>query len=234
MRIFILICCLLPLTAAAEKAAKRTCRILFLNAPQSAPQKLFLFDGKTYQEVELPRMNFSQVYEIAGETTFVRMLTAPVVNPEQIPTDAPQASITEATRDCYLILTSDPSNKVAPVRIQTVNAGTDLFKNGQMLWFNLTANDIGGLIGTESLRIPPHSREILNAPAPSATSYSVKIAYIIPHENLLRPICETQWQHNPATRMVFFVFNQGQEKVPRVMGFSDFRLSEPEKMRLNE
>ncbi len=229
MRIFILICCLLPLTATAEKVAKRTCRILFLEAPQSAPQKLFLFDGTTYQEVELPRMNFSQVYEIAGGNTRVRMLPAPVLNPEEIPTDAPQAVITETTEDCYLILTSDPTNKVAPVRIQAVNAGTDHFKNGQMLWFNLTTNDIGGLIGTESLRMTPNSRKILNAPAPSATSYHVKIGYVIPDEKVLRPICETQWQHNPATRMVLFVFNEGDEKVPRVMGFSDFRLSEPEK-----
>lgn len=229
MRILALICCLLPLTVSAEKVAKRTCRILFLAAPQSAPQKLFLYDGTTSQEVELPRMNFSPVYEMVGGNIRIRMLPAPVLNPEQVPPEAPEALLPETTGDCYLILSSDPANKVAPVRIQVVNAAADRFKKGQMLWFNLTANDIGGQIGSEQLRLNPNSRQILNAPASSPSPYRVKIGYVIPAEKILRPICETQWQHNPATRMVMFVFNENGEKVPRVMGFSDFRITAPEK-----
>lgn len=229
MRILALICCLIPWTISAENVAKRTCRILFLAAPPSAPQKLFLFDGTTSQEVELPRMNFSTVYEIAGGNIHVRMLPEPVLNPEQVPTAAPEALIPETTGDCYLILSSDPTNKVAPVRIQAINAATDKFKEGQMLWFNLTSEYIGGQIGTEQLRLSPGSRQTLHAPAPSASSYRVKIDYIIPDEKILRPICETQWQYNPATRMVMFVFKEQGEKVPRVMGFSDFRIPAPEK-----
>lgn len=223
MRVLVLICCLLPLTASAGKEGKRTCRILFLAAPPSAPQTLFLFDGKTSQEVDLPRMNFSQVYEIAGGDIRVRMLSSPVQNAKQVPLEAPEAVISESIRDCYLILSNAPANKVAPVRIQVVNAAADQFKNGQMLWFNLTANEVRGMIGSEPLRLSQNSRLILNPPASSASSYRVKIDYITPSEKLLRPICETQWQHNPATRMVMLVFNENGENVPRVMGFSDFR-----------
>lgn len=229
MRILAFICCLLPLIVSAEKVAKRTCRILFLAAPPSAPQKLFLFDGTTSQEVELSRMSFSQIYEIAGGNIRVRMLPSPILDPEQVPPEAPQALIPETTGDCYLILGSDPANKVAPVRIQAVNAATDKFRKGQMLWFNLTTSDIGGRIGTEQLRLSPNSRQILNAPATSASPYRVKIDYVIPDEKILRPICETQWQYNPATRMVMFVFNENGKQVPRVMGFSDFRIPATEK-----
>ncbi len=229
MRILALIFCLFPCTVSAEKVAKRTCRILFLAAPQTAPQKLFLFDGTTSQEVELPRMNFSPVYEIAGGNIRALMLPAPLLDPEQVPPGAPEALIPETTGDCYLILGSDPENKVAPVRIQVISAAADQFRKGQMLWFNLTAHEIGGQIGTEKLRLRPDSRQILDAPASSASPYRVKIDYVIPEENLLRPICETQWQHNPATRMVMFVFNESGEKVPRVMGFSDFRIPVPDK-----
>jgi hypothetical protein len=207
--------------------AKRTCRILFLAAPQSAPQKLFLHDGKTSQEVELPRMNFSPIYEIMPGNIRVHMLPAPVLDAGEIPAGAPVAEIPESIRDCFIILGSDPTNSIAPVRLQVINAGSNQFKNGQMLWFNLTANQVGGIIGSESLRMAPHSRAILNAPASSASSYRVKIGYIVPDEKVLRPICETQWQFNPATRMVMFVFNQSGENVPRVMGFSDFRVAVP-------
>jgi len=231
MRLLALIFCLLPLTASAEKSAKRTCRILFLAAPQSAPQKLFLYDGTTSQEVELPRMNFSQLYQIAGGNIGIRLLPEPVLNPEEIPAGAPQAVIPETTGDCYLVLSFDPANPVAPVRIQVIDAGADRFRNGQMLWFNLTANQVGGLIGSQPLRMEPNSRIILNAPAPSASLYRVKIGYVAPDEKVLRPICETQWQFNPATRMVMFVFNESGEKVPRVMGFSDFRVAKDEESK---
>jgi hypothetical protein len=229
MRLLFIICCLLPVTALAEKEAKRTCRILFLAAPSSAPQKLFLFDGKVSQEVNLPRMNFSQVYEIAGGNVRLYLLPAPVVKAEEIPAAAPQAVITEDTADCYLILRNDPANPVAPARMQVVNAGQDRFRNGQMLWFNLTTYQLAGVIGSESLRMKSNSRTILNAPASSASAYRVKIGYITPEDQALRPICETQWQFNPATRMVMFVFEQADEKVPRVMGFSDFRIAKPER-----
>lgn len=228
MRIFALICCLLPLTAAAQQA-KRSCRILFLAAPQAAPEMLTLFDGTTFQEVELPRMNFSQVYQISGGDIRIRMLPSAVPNSEQVPPEAPEAVIPEDVSDCYLILTSDPANKVTPVRIQVVNATADKFRNGQMLWFNLTTHAVAGMIGSEPLRLNPNSRLILDAPATSNSFYRVKVDYVIPSEKVLRPICETQWQHNPATRMVMFVFNENGEDVPRVMGFSDFRQRVPEK-----
>ncbi len=76
----------------------------------------------------------------------------------------------------------------------------------------------------------PNSHQILNAPVSSASPYRVKIGYIIPDEKILLPICETQWHYNPATRMVMFVFNENGEKVPRVMGFSDFRTQDETKL----
>ncbi|MDP4626178.1 MAG: hypothetical protein NWT08_13705 [Akkermansiaceae bacterium] len=222
----LLVLLLFAASAFAEKAATRTCRILFLEAPASAPKKLFLFDGATSQEVELPSMNFSPAYEIAGGRTGVSLLPAPVAKPEEIPAGAPMVAIPESFSDCYLILSSDPANKIAPVRIQLVDASVGKFKNGQMLWFNLTKNMIVGQIGTRALRLSPSAKKITGAPASSASSYAAKIGYVIPGEKTVRPIFETQWQHNPRTRMVMFIFEQTPNAAPRVMGFSDFRLKE--------
>lgn len=225
---------LLVPSAFAQKTATRTCRILFLEAPATAPKKLFLFDGVTSQEVELPSMNFSQPYEIVGGKTGVSLLPAPVAKPEEIPADAPMVAIPETFSDCYLILSSDPANEVAPVRIQLVDASSGKFKNGQMLWFNLTENTVGGQIGSQTLRLPPMAKKITDAPASSAGSYPAKIGYAVPGEKTVRPICETQWQHNPRTRMVMFVFEQTPNAIPRVMGFSDFRMKEKDASQPSE
>jgi hypothetical protein len=217
---------ILTVPAFAQKVSPRTCRILFLEAPASAPQKLFLFDGVSSQEVDLPRMNFSQVYDIAAGNTRLLLLPAPVTKPEEIPAGAPEVTIPESIGDCYLIVSSNPANKIAPVSIQVVNASANQFKNGQMFWFNLTQNNIGGQIGSQALRLAPSSRKIIDAPALSATSYVAKIGYVISGETNIQPICETQWQHNPDSRMVVFVFNQNHNATPRVMGFSDFRIED--------
>jgi hypothetical protein len=208
---------------AQEKAQKRTCRILFLEGPDSAPQTLHLFDGARAQEVELPRMNFSPVYEIPPGPLNLSLLPAPPTDPEQIPAGAPSVRIPEAVVDFYLLLTSDPSNKIAPVSMQIINAGTDRLRAGQMLWFNLTAHQVGGRIGSEKLLIQPQSTVTLNPPAVGAKDYAVDLAYRIQGGKHLYPICETKWFHDPRSRSLAFVFAKPGVRTPRVLVFSDFR-----------
>ncbi len=237
MRILALIFCLLPFTSLAEKAPGRTCRILFLEGPASAPQKLFLYDGTTCQEVELPRMNFSKVYDIAAGAVTLHLLTGPVTKPEQVSPLAPAAAVPETIADCYLILfsaptsnqTGAPANAVAPIHIQVVDAGADKFKPGQMLWFNLTKNNIRGNIGSQRLVMPGISRAILNAPATTSEDYPVQIEYTTPEDPRHRPVCETRWRHDPRSRSVVFIYSQGGRAYPRVTGFPDYRPPAPKK-----
>jgi len=216
MRVLALITCLLPCTALAEKQAGRTCRILFLEGPASAPQKLYLYDGATSQDVELPRMNFSKIYDIAAGAVTLRLLPAPVTKPEQVNQQAPSATVPETLTDCYLILLSAPDNTVAPVRIQ-------------MLWFNLTKDNISGNIGSQRLAMAGISRVILNAPASSSVDYPVQIEYTTPADPRHRPVCETRWRHDPRSRSVVFVYNQGGRAYPRILGFPDYRPPAPKK-----
>ena len=44
----------------AQEGARRTCRVLFLGAPEGAVEKAWLHDGRSGQEVELPQMNLSK------------------------------------------------------------------------------------------------------------------------------------------------------------------------------
>jgi hypothetical protein len=220
---------LLPFVASAQnKQEKRTCRILFL-APQSgAPQTLHLFDGTTVQEVELGRMSFSPVYELTPGDIKIALMDAlpkPGVGnrPPAVPDGAPQVAIRESIKDFYLILSSDPENKVAPVRMQVVNANAEGFKNGQMMWYNLTDSLVGGIVGSQKLRIKPNSREILDAPASGDTDYHVNIHYVPVGKQHTEPVCETRWIHDPRSRGVFFILKEHGSIAPRIIGIPDFR-----------
>jgi hypothetical protein len=229
MRLLILLTLLFPLCGyAQEKPQKRTCRILFLNPPPNAPSKLFLFDGVSSMEVELPEMNFSDVYQIAGGDTAICLLPNPVLKSEEIPAGAPMGKLPAALVDCYLVVTGDPANKVVPVQIQIIDAGSEKFKRGQMMWFNLTNNAVGGQLGSQKLAMKGQSRTIVDAPTNGAESFEVKLSYAIAGDPQFHPICQTQWQHDPRSRMVMFVYGGAQNTTPQVAGFKDFR-SSPEK-----
>lgn len=229
MRLPLFILLLVSLTAHAAEAAPRTCRILFLNGPAAAPQKLHLFDGISSQEVNLPRMNFSPVYQIRSGALTLALLTAPPApapeadTPPPIPVGAPTSTLTDSMTDFYLILSSDPANKVAPVKIHVINADATNFKRGQMLWYNLTDIKVSGILGSRQLLIEPKSRIVLDAPATRMEDYEVNIRYLPPGKTHAESLCETRWTHDPRSRSVVFILMPEGSIIPRIFGISDFR-----------
>ena len=214
---------LLLVCSLSGKPPERTCRILFLDGPDDAPVKLQLFDGAKSREVDLPRMNFSKVYQLPGGPLNLRLLPSPPDDPTKIPPAAPGVAVAGDLGDFYLLVTSDPANTIAPVRMQVINAGADKLKSGQMLWFNLTRNPVDGMVGTETLKIQPGAREILNAPASGNQDYPVKLNFRIPGNEHTYPLCETKWRHDPRSRSVAFIIAEKGVRTPLVMVFPDFR-----------
>jgi hypothetical protein len=220
---------LILLTEASAATAPRTCRILFLGATKEAPETLVLHDGIGSQKVELPRMNLSPIYQVPGGPLVLRLLDKEPAKPEEIPAEAPKVALAEGTGDFYLLVSTDPKNKLIPVAMQVINADQASFRKGQSLWFNLTPHRVGGKLGIEKFVLDPNSRKISAAPVQGAENYPVELYYQIAGDNRLWPLCETQWQHNPAGRTVVFVLNEAGSKVPRILGFPDFRAEEEKK-----
>lgn len=226
MRLLIFLLGVVPVLAFGQSDSKRTCRILFLSAPPEAPQTLQLFDGTTSREVELPRMNLSPVYDLPAGPLVLRMLQVAPDKPELVNPDAPKVTLGEKITDFYLLVSSDPENKVAPVRLQVINASSTDFKKGEMLWFNLTPNSVGGKVGSEKLAMKPNSKVILKAPASGNEDYPVNLTFMMPGNERLYPLCETKWLHDPRSRSILFIFAQKGSRTPRVMGFPDYREEE--------
>jgi hypothetical protein len=209
--------------ATAQEKSARTCRILFLAAPADAPKTIFLSDGTTSQEVDLPSMNLSKVYPLAaGEITLTMHKALPEAN-VPLPETAPKAKVAETLRDLYLLVASDPTNKTAPVRFQVIDANVDGFRNGQLLWYNLTRDRIGGKIGSQTLELLPNSKVILKAPSSATGDYNVNIGYLPAGAKRSEPICETVWIHDPKIKNIIFVLPVPNSRIPRIMGFPDYR-----------
>jgi len=218
---------LLPASAQEKAEETRTIRLLFLNAPDNAPRTVHLHDGISSQEVQLPRMNLSPLYKLPAGPLRLRLLATPVEDPKQVPANAPTVVIPETIGDAYLLCFSDPDAPVVPLRVTVVDAGMDKFRNGQMLWFNITPHAIAGKLGDEKLSLKPYGRVLVDAPAGEGGSYPAIISYMIQGDERVHPICETRWMHDRRSRHLIFVFTEPDRRLPRIKGFPDFRPPPP-------
>lgn len=211
------------------QAAGRTCRVLLLGGQEDSPGKIMLFDGKTAQEIELPGMNLSPVYTIAAGDISLRLLESMPEKPEDIPSGAPGAKVGETVSDIYLLVTPDPKNKITPLSMQVIDVNPAGFKKGQSIWFNLTANRVGGKLGSKKLALEPNSRNVTESPADANEDYHVNLFYQAPGEKDVWPLCQTMWRHDPTSRTLMFVLQAETGAAPRLMSFPDFRMEEKAK-----
>lgn len=224
MKIIALLFMLAAALPAAERA--RTCRILFPGGPQQAASKYYIFDGKSSQEVLLPRLSLSPVYKLAAGDVKIRLLTSPVLKPEDIPAGVPEINVPADVRDIYLLLSDHPDNKVLPLKLSVVNANEDKIRLGEMQWFNMTQKHLAGKVGKSSLNLQANSSVVVNEPASSAGDYPVEIYFRVPGDERTHPLIEGQWYHDPRSRFIVFVYDDGNRRAPRVMSVSDFRVAE--------
>jgi hypothetical protein len=166
-------------------------------------------------------LNFSRLYPLPGGALTLRLLAAPVAEGQAPAPGAPSAAVAEATGDIYVLVSPDPANKTVPVRMQVIDASADRFKPGQMMWYNLTAHDVGGKVGKQQLVLKARSRVVTEAPASGSEEYHVNLSYRMTGKDALYPLCETRWSHDPGARTVLFVVNEPGSRAPRVMGFPD-------------
>lgn len=215
--------CLPGLSAPKEK--ERTCRIIFLQRPVDAPKEAHLFDGLASHRVALPGMNFSEVVKLPPGNISLGLTPDPVAAPGDFPKDAPTARIPEGLTDFYLIVVSDPENKILPVRMLPVDAGDQQLKPGQTLWINLTEDAIAGKLGNETLRVPPGKRVVGKAPLPASGYYMAAFAYQSGGEGEYLPIMKKSWWFDANSKSLGFIIASG-GRLPRIFTLRDRRIPE--------
>jgi hypothetical protein len=216
---------------SAPKEKERTCRIIFLQRPVDAPREVHLFDGEASRKVALPGMNFSEVVKLPPGNISLGMTPDAVAAPEDFPKDAPTARIPEGITDFYLIVVSDPENKILPVRMLPVDAGDQQLKAGQTLWINLTTDAIAGKLGNETLRVPPGKRVVGKAPMSASGYYKAAFAYQPGGEGEYLPIMKKSWWFDANSKSLGFIIASG-GRLPRIFTFRDRRI--PEKSENSE
>ncbi len=219
----------LPAFSAGD-GGKRACRIIFPDRPRDAPTEVYLFDGTASRKVELPNMNFSEVIRLPSGKLVLGMADAPVAKPDQIPPGAPTAEIANNVGDFYLIVVSDPDNKVLPLRILPVDAGDERPEPGQTLWINLSERAISGTLGNESIDVPAGARVLAKAPLPVSGYYKAEFLFRAKDETSFQPVMNKSWWFDAKSKNLGFIIDTG-SRLPKIFSFRDYRVAEPAKRK---
>jgi len=216
----------------AHGAPDRTCRIVFLDRPTDAPKRLHLYDGSSSQEVDLPSMNLSPLYKLAAGAIQLKLLTAKAEDPKEVPPDAPSVEIPADYADFFLLVSSDPENKITPVKLKAINLDNENFKPGQTLWLNQSDKTIEGKLDEQILSLEPESSKIADAPfdkkrVPTSGYYTVSFTYQTNDQGVFAPITEQEWWHDAESRHLGLIVNTGR-KLPTIYFYRDFRDPKPE------
>jgi len=210
--------CLPCLSEGSEKA--RTCRIIFLDPPRDAPKEVHLFDGVASRKIQLPSKNLSEVIKLPVGDLVLGMTSDPVLDPEKLPEEAPTVEVPAKITDFYLIVISDPENKILPLRMLPVDVDDKHPKLGQTLWINLTAHAIRGELGNKSLTVAPDETVVGEAPLSESGYYKAEFLYQPNGEGAFLPMMNKSWWFDAKSKNIGFIVNS-RRRLPRIFTFKD-------------
>ena len=224
MKFLILAAILLSSTPCfSQKVEKqRTCRIVYLERRQGEPEKAHLFDQTTSREVMLPSKNLTDVIKLPAGDLLLGMTPEPVLDPENFPEGAPRLKVPARITDFYLIVVSDPKNKILPLRMILVDAGDGVLKKGETLWINLTTYRIAGKLGKESLIVPAKAKVVGKAPLSDSGYFKARFTYQPNSKSAFLPVMYKSWWFDAKSKNLGFIIKSG-GRLPKIFTFIDHR-----------
>lgn len=192
--------------AAVTLHADRVARILYYGAPVDAPRHAFLYQADQEPlEVPLPRSNFSKSFDLLAGDIHLSFLPSVLPKDTPIPEAAPSLDIPKEWRKVLILVFSDPSNPIMPIRLKAIDASDDVFGPGELLFINFSEISIFGLVGKKKLLLHPEMAKVVSNPIPQKGEYQVKLDSVKDSVESRRWLMRQTWRHQPSIRRVVFV-----------------------------
>lgn len=210
---------LLLALALAQPASARSVRLLYVEAPESAPAALFVVVGKEVSRVDLPRLAISSgKAEVPDSAVRLRLAERAPSREYPLPADAPAVDLPPGSGDVLLVLLPSGQPGSLGLRAQPVDFSPARLPDGGVLWLNLSSRVLDARLGSAGARVPPGQvRPMVPGAAPGA-AYPVLVD-LAPSEPGVEPtpLVRSTWLRDPGRRQLLFVLDDPGRAVPRVV-----------------
>ncbi|MGJ8671835.1 hypothetical protein [Rubritalea sp.] len=164
--------------AQTSEKTKRLAKVMYYGATSDAPDKAFVYEpGGEPQEVELPRYNFTESFELKKDTVQLAFLPRVINEDEQVPLSSPIVKIPASWDRVLLLILEDKKNKIMPIRILPINASEGEFGKGEICFMNFSAVTVFGKVGDKKLLSKPKSKVTIKDPLQNRGGYMVKLDF---------------------------------------------------------
>lgn len=216
--------------ADAPGGGSRSCRLLFVQAPVDAPEKVVLVIGKETAEVDLPRLTISHArVKLPGGLVRIYAATKAPTKEEPLSPDAPFVDIPETMNDALIVLlpTGQPgplSFIMLPVEFHKTRA-----PEGAVIWFNLSDRIIYAKLGNAMVTVNPKGSALSMPTVGIDEPYVVFVdASPVPPETETVPVVRGSWVKEARMRNLLFVVPDPSRTVPRILSIPDRLDPEPD------
>jgi hypothetical protein len=225
------------LSAAPGASSPRSLRMVYVQAPDDAPEKIVLLvgaDTKASREMDLPRMSVStNRCEIPAGLVRVFAATKAPTRDDPLPANAPFVDIPEAMQAPLLVLL--PSDGTGPLafRMLPVDFSDDAAPDSSVVWFNLTERTVFARLGSAQVVVAPRRSGTVVPSGKVGDNYPVMVD-LSPDEGEAEtvPFLRARWAKDAGRRDLLFVFNDVGRKYPRLVCVP--ALKEPEAKEPND
>jgi hypothetical protein len=211
-------------------SSSRTCRLLYVQAPFDAPDKVVLVVDKDSTEVDLPRLTISnaRVRLPAGPVRVYAAAKAPT-KAEPLPAGTPFVDIPEAMSDALIVLL--PNGQPGPLSfiMLPVEFNKGRAPEGAVIWFNLSDRIIYAKLGEAAVTVNPRGSALSMPTVGIDQPYVVYVdASPVPPETETVPVVRGSWVKEARMRNLLFVVPDPSRTVPRILSIPDRLDPEPD------
>ncbi|MEY2750030.1 MAG: hypothetical protein RLZZ550_1, partial [Verrucomicrobiota bacterium] len=211
-------------------SSSRTCRLLYVQAPFDAPDKVVLVVDKDSTEVDLPRLTISnaRVKLPAGPVRVYAAAKAPT-KAEPLPAGTPFVDIPEAMSDALIVLL--PNGQPGPLSfiMLPVEFNKGRAPEGAVIWFNLSDRIIYAKLGEAAVTVNPRGSALSMPTVGIDQPYVVYVdASPVPPETETVPVVRGSWVKEARMRNLLFVVPDPSRTVPRILSIPDRLDPEPD------
>ena len=212
-RILLSIVCL---SVVAGNVSARSISAIYFQAPQGAPEKVFLHGEAVSIMLPVPQMNLVDPVKLPPGELTLRVTTEPTTKERPISPNAPSVKIPAAWTDVILLFASNPKNQAFPFSVEAMNVSTSEFKPGELMVFNRSNATVGGKVGDRTMKVGSGRTVKVESPSGKEGDYRALIGYQAANDTRARTLCDTTWRHEATMRHLLFILPDPDRGVPRI------------------
>ena len=200
----------------------RQCQVLFLDKPDAALDKAYLFDGMHSHEISLFGKRLSNDVDLPIGPLTLYFSVSPVAKAEELAKEAPHVKLSEEITDFYLLLRATPENAESQYSLEIVDASNGKLKLGETLWINSTNHNVSAEVGDDSFLIPPNGQVVSPPPLKESGYYPVHFTFQREGTGEYRTVLKRTWRYMANSRNLGFIRETGGRR-PEIFTIRDLR-----------